>query len=196
MHFTRCYKFGELWYLNYGIVGLSETGPWRKFIFSLTNPSLMEHMTTATERTMTTSSNGNIFRVTGPFCGEVTGHQWIPLPEASDAELLCFLWSAPWINGWVNNHEAGDLTRHCSHYDVVVMTKNRVHPLCDMFYIQLKSAVIKGDVPGHGTFDFRPSGQFACVPTFLDLCLPIETERDHARLAQYRGYKDDRLLLR
>ena len=25
------------------------------------------------------SSNGNIFRVTGPLWGEFTGHQWIPL---------------------------------------------------------------------------------------------------------------------
>ena len=28
---------------------------------------------------MMTSSNGNIFRVTGPSCGEFTGHRWIPL---------------------------------------------------------------------------------------------------------------------
>ena len=44
---------------------------------------------------MMTSSNGNIFRVIGPFCGEFTGHRWIPLTKASDAELWCFLWSAP-----------------------------------------------------------------------------------------------------
>ena len=42
-----------------------------------------------------TSSIGNIFRVTGPLCGEFTGHRWIPLTKASDAELWCFLWSAP-----------------------------------------------------------------------------------------------------
>ena len=41
-----------------------------------------------------TSSNGNIFRVTGPLCGEFTGHRWIPLTKASDAELWCFVWSA------------------------------------------------------------------------------------------------------
>ena len=34
---------------------------------------------------------------------------------------LCFLWSAPWISGWVNNHEAGGLRRHHAHYDVIVM---------------------------------------------------------------------------
>ena len=27
---------------------------------------------------MMTSSNGNIFRVTGPLCGETTGHRWTP----------------------------------------------------------------------------------------------------------------------
>ena len=41
------------------------------------------------------SSNKNIFRVIGPLCGEFTGHRWIPLRKASDAELWCFLWSAP-----------------------------------------------------------------------------------------------------
>ena len=44
---------------------------------------------------MMTSSNGNIFRVTGSLSGEFTGHRWIPLTKASDAELCCFLWSTP-----------------------------------------------------------------------------------------------------
>ena len=44
---------------------------------------------------MMTSSNGNISRVTGPLCGEFTGHRWIPLTKASDAELWSFLSSVP-----------------------------------------------------------------------------------------------------
>ena len=36
---------------------------------------------------MMTSSNGNIFRVTGPLCGEFTGIRGIPHTKASDAEL-------------------------------------------------------------------------------------------------------------
>ena len=44
---------------------------------------------------MVASSNGSIFRVTGPLWGESTGHRWIPLTKASDAELWCFLWIAP-----------------------------------------------------------------------------------------------------
>ena len=35
-----------------------------------------DHVTSAHH--MITSSNGNIFRVTGPLCGEVTGLRWIP----------------------------------------------------------------------------------------------------------------------
>ena len=71
--------------------------------------------------TMMTSSNGNIFRATGPLCGEFTGHRWIPRTKASDAELWCFLRSAHWINGWANTREAGDLRRHRAHYDVTVI---------------------------------------------------------------------------
>ena len=62
-----------------------------------------------------TLSNANIFRVTGPLWGEFTGHQWIPLTYASDAELWCFLWSAS------VQTDAGVLRRHRSHYDVITM---------------------------------------------------------------------------
>ena len=49
----------------------------------------------ARNQCMMTSSNGNIFRVTGHLCGEFIGHRWIPRTKVSDAELWCFLWSAP-----------------------------------------------------------------------------------------------------
>ena len=76
---------------------------------------------------MMTSSNGNIFCVTDPLYGEFTSHWWIPLTKASNAELWSFLWSAPWINGWAHNCEAGDLRSHCPHYDVIVTTVLRTH---------------------------------------------------------------------
>ena len=76
---------------------------------------------------MMTSSNGNIFRVTGPLVGEFIGHPCIP--QASDADLWCFLWSTPWINRWVNNREAGDLRRHRAHYGVIV-----IYTKCLTFY--------------------------------------------------------------
>ena len=70
---------------------------------------------------MMTSSNGNIFRVTGHLCGEFTDPRWISRTKASDAELWCSL-ICVWINGWINNREAGDLRRYRAHYDVTVMT--------------------------------------------------------------------------
>ena len=37
---------------------------------------------------------------------------------------LIFSLICVWMNGWVNNHEAGDLRRRCAHYDVTVMTRD------------------------------------------------------------------------
>ena len=64
---------------------------------------------------MMTSSNGNIFRVTG-FC-----ERSIPLTKANDAELLMYSLICGWPNGWANNRDACDLIRHHAHYDVTVM---------------------------------------------------------------------------
>ena len=65
---------------------------------------LGEHSRSIVPRTMLnsmmTSSNGNIFRVTGHLCGEFTGPRWIPCTKASDAELWCFLWSASSKQSW------------------------------------------------------------------------------------------------
>ena len=52
----------------------------------------MEFLFFTLNRDMMTSSNENIFHVTGTLCGEFTGHKWIPLTKASDARLKCFLW--------------------------------------------------------------------------------------------------------
>ena len=69
---------------------------------------------------MMTSSNGNIFRVTGHLCGEFTGHRWIPPHKCQWRGALVFSLIWAWINGWVNNREAGDLRRQRAHYDVIV----------------------------------------------------------------------------
>ena len=69
-----------------------------------------------------TSSNGNIFRVTGYLCGELTGHRCIPLTKASDQSGdLMFSLIFAWTNDWVNNRDGGDLRHHRAHYDVTVM---------------------------------------------------------------------------
>ena len=63
-----------------------------------------------------------MYRVTGPLCGEFTGH----------AGLRCCLWSAPWINGWKNNRETGDLRRHRGHFDVIVEGVGSKQTLCKL----------------------------------------------------------------
>ena len=35
-----------------------------------------------------------------------------------------------WINGWVNNREAGDLRRYRAHYDVTVMAHDKYRSIC------------------------------------------------------------------
>ena len=69
---------------------------------------------------MMTSSNGDIFRVTDPLCGEFTGHRWIHPTKASDAELWCFfdlclnkrLSKQSW--GWWIETPSCSLWRHCN----------------------------------------------------------------------------------
>ena len=70
---------------------------------------------------MMTSSNGNIFRVTGHFCGEFTGPPVNSTHKGQWRGALMFSLICAWINPWVNNGEAGDLRRYRAHYDVIVM---------------------------------------------------------------------------
>ena len=56
--------------------------------------------------------------VTGPLWRKSIGQRWIPLTKASesDAELLCFLWSARWVNNrrrWFETLSRS-LWRHCN----------------------------------------------------------------------------------
>ena len=62
---------------------------------------------------MMTSSNWNIFRVTGPLLGHKG--QW--------RGTLLFSLICAWTNVSSNNRDAGDLVRHRTHYDVTVMVK-------------------------------------------------------------------------
>ena len=92
-----------------------------------------------------TSSNGNIFRVTGHSCGEFTGHQWIPSTKASDAELWCLLWSAPEMHSWVNNSGAGDLKRHRDYRDVTVIRSHYRSQCWEILRIWMTLNTASGD---------------------------------------------------
>ena len=71
---------------------------------------------------MTTSSDGNIFHVTGLLCGSSVNSphkdQW---RGASKFSLIC-----AWTSSWAHNGDTGDLRRYRAHYDVSVML------LCDL----------------------------------------------------------------
>ena len=76
---------------------------------------------------MTTSSNGNIFRVTGPLCGEFTGHRWIPVTKgqwrgALMFSLICALYKRlgkqSW--GWWFETPSRSLWRHCNDLSIAI----------------------------------------------------------------------------
>ena len=77
---------------------------WHPYIYVAT---LLIPCVTPLTANMMTPSNGNIFG------------QW---RGALMFSLICF-----WIIGWVNNREAADLRRYCSHYDVTVFRKPAHH---------------------------------------------------------------------
>ena len=54
----------------------------------------------------------------------VWGFQWslVNSPHRDHwCGALLFSLICAWLDGWVNNHEAGDLRRHHAHYDVIVI---------------------------------------------------------------------------
>ena len=69
---------------------------------------------------MMTSSNGNIFRVTGPLCGNslVTGEFPAQRPETWSFDVFFDLQRNKRLN---KQCEAGDLRHYRAHYDVIVM---------------------------------------------------------------------------
>ena len=94
---------------------------------------------------MKTSSNGNIFRVTGPLCGEFTGHRWIPAqrPVTRNFDVFFYLnkrsqrlWAMnkrlskqSW--DWWFETPPCPLWRHSN-----IMLKNSVRDLIDYFICQ------------------------------------------------------------
>ena len=105
------------------------TAPARAFIFMVLTSFTQNIPDSSSEwlTPMITSSNGNIFRVTGPLCGEFTGVRGIPRSPVNSPNkgqwrgALMFSLICIWINGWVNNREAGDLRCHHTHHNVIVM---------------------------------------------------------------------------
>ena len=76
---------------------------------------------------MMTSSNENIFRVTGLFWRELIHRSSVNSPYKGQwGEALMFSFICAWTNSRINNGNAGDLRRHRVHYDFTVMLKWKV----------------------------------------------------------------------
>ena len=82
-----------------------------------------------TPQCVMTSSNGNIFRLTGHLWEETTDHRWISLTKASDAELWYFLWSTPGQTAEQTLDTPVIWDTHGAHYEVIVMAHDHVTSL-------------------------------------------------------------------
>ena len=102
--------------------------PWNKTMvcnFRHPTPESADSITMWLSRLMVTSSKGKKIRVTGPLRGESTGHRWIPLTKASDAEFWCFLWSS--LNKRLSKQSKHMcLGCHRDHYDAIVMLNSMI----------------------------------------------------------------------
>ena len=56
-----------------------------------------------------------------PFVRGIHRYPVNSLHKGQWLRALMFSWICAWINGWVNNGEAGDFRHHRAHYDVIVM---------------------------------------------------------------------------
>ena len=56
---------------------------------------------------------------------------------------LVFSLICAWINGWLNNREAGDLRHHRAHYDVTVVTTGLVSYVVCQSTISMSQPVVK-----------------------------------------------------
>ena len=70
---------------------------------------------------MMVSENGNIFHFTGPLCREFTSFLVNSPHKGQWRRALILSFICIWINGWLNNCEAGDLRSHHAHYDVIAV---------------------------------------------------------------------------
>ena len=71
-------------------------------------------------------------------------HRW-PVNSQQKGQwrgTLMFSLICAWINGWVNNREAGDLRRNRAHYDAIVMPNSMA-----MMYFRIMWVNVSRDIP-------------------------------------------------
>ena len=125
----------EVWCLSLMLLYLSYKSKRQQSAYCVLNHGVCCKLRLSATALMT-SSDGNIFRVTGPFwpvtrsfdvffdlCLRGIHRSSVNSPHKGQWRgALMFSFICAWINGWVNNRETGDLRRHRANYDVVVVT--------------------------------------------------------------------------
>ena len=134
---------------------------------------------------MMMSSNGNIFRVTGPLWRESTGHRWFS-SQTQWRGAVMFSLICNWTNGWANEPDAGDLRRHRAHCDFTVMIRKILSHNCDMHV----GKQLPDPVPIQNSTPFYVVNKGNCYSTYVFVVLhccesPCVIHRLHILLNKY-----------
>ena len=145
---------------------------YRSAVSFVSQTTVPDHCKPGVTYIMMTSSNGNIFRVTGHSCGDFTGDQWNSPHKGQWRAAFMFSLIYAWINGWVNNDEAGDLRRHRAHDDVIVICQFCRH------WWYMKLSLWQLTVP---TLTYNDDSRFS-----ITLCMLIAQEHMKSTYILYR----------
>ena len=111
-----------------------------------------------------TSSNGNIFPLLALCVGNSPVTSEFPAQRPVTWSFDFFL-SAPWINGWVNNHEAGDLRHHRAHYDVILMVLQYIYVCLLAIQANIKPTSLQVPVIPFGNWRALKVSWMVCIIT-------------------------------
>ena len=106
-------------------------------------------------------------------------HRWpVNFPHKGQWRgALMFFFICSWINGWVNNTEAGDLRRHRAHHDVIVIG--------ELYRID-NLAEYPDNIPSNGCRATFPTGAYARFVKQLNIkssaCWPAICQHFHTWL--------------
>ena len=107
-----------------------------------------------------TSSNGNIFRVTGPFWIHRSSVDSAHKTQWCGTSVFSLIWA--WSYSWANNRDAGDLRHHRALYDVTEMSIEII-----LFVIFQNADNAFPELPSH-------SGVLGCGDTTFPKAAPVQ----------------------
>ena len=121
-----------------------------------------------------TSSNGNIFRVTGHLCGEFTGHWWIPSqrPVTRSFDVFCDLSLNKRLSkqswGWWFETLSRPFWRHRNVLNTLRLRQNR-HHFADIFKCILVNENVWISI--NISLKFAPKCQIDNIPALVQIML-------------------------